>query len=875
MEINGKINRWVAISTFVLSGFVYLLTVAPDVSFWDVGEFIACSYIMGVMHPPGAPVFEIIGRIFTFFPISNIAFRVNLVSVVSSALAVMFLYLIIVRIINLFRGQPRDTRDRWMTFGSAFLGAMTFAFTDSFWFNAVEAEVYALSTLIMALGTWLVLYWGDYSEEVSRLRYLILVVYLFGLSIGVHLLSLLIFPFIVLVVHFRDNETAKRLIWTIAIQITVPVFLYILIFHYDPARFSYTEMLEHQARAGKFLMITGLITVTITLAYLYNKDKLAFRLWWIIPVLFIIGYSTYLIIYIRSGLNPPIDENDPENWQNLMAYLARKQYGENSLLLTMFARRAEFWAYQIKKMYIRYFAWQFVGKGTTLGPDGYIVETWSLRGLFMIPFTVGIVGAYYHFRRDWKHALAVLLLFIATGIAIILYLNQEDPQPRERDYAYVGSFFAFSIWIGVGVYALLESVLELIREKIPQWKPVLLTGLAVLAIALPINMLRFNYESHDRSGNFVPYDYSYNILQTCEPNAIIFTNGDNDTFPLWYLQYVNNIRPDVRLVNLSLLNTKWYIRQLRDQEPKVPISLTDEELDRLGLMPWPKPREVLIRVPKWVYEREKKDLIERDEWEEDLPEPEHLKITVRPTIGNPKQFLRIQDLMILNIIMTNQWKKPIYFAVTVSDENKVGLQRYLRMDGMAFKLVPYPDLNISPSRLHENLFEKFLFRNLNNPDVYYDDKTKGLLINYRSAFLRLADYYRRKDQKEKVLEVLDRMEYLMPEHLIPIQDPRIVLTIGKMYEDAGRPEEFERRALKVLEEHPDMIQAYAWLLDFYDRYNRPADAIALLRRWMERNPGDTQAQQMIEQLQKQLEAAVEDTIKKDSLSLPEKGSQEK
>ncbi len=515
MELNRVVNRWVAVATLVLSGFVYLLTMAPDVSFWDVGEFIACAYTMGVMHPPGAPLFVIIGRLFTLIPIGNIAWRVNLVSVVSSALAVMFLYLIIVRFINDFRGQPRTNTERWMTFGSAFLGAMAFAFTDSFWFNAVEAEVYAMSMFLMAFGVWLVLYWGDYSEDVKQLRYLTLVVYLFGLSIGVHLLSLLIFPFIVLIVHFRDNESARRLIWVISIQAAVPLLLYILIFHYNPATMSYPQMLEHQARAGKFLMVTGGITLLATLYYLYTKDKLAFKLWWIIPLLFVIGYSTYLIIYIRSGLNPPVDENDPETWKNLMDYLARKQYGEQSLLLTMFSRKAPFWDYQINKMYIRYFAWQFIGKGTTIGPDGYIMEIISLRGLMALPFVVGVVGAYYQFRRDWKHALAVLVLFIATGLALVLYLNQENPQPRERDYAYVGSFFAFAIWIGIGTYALLESMVELVKQRQKLVQPVILGSLAILVVVIPVNLLRFNYDSHDRSGNYVPYDYSYNILQTC------------------------------------------------------------------------------------------------------------------------------------------------------------------------------------------------------------------------------------------------------------------------------------------------------------------------------------------------------------------------
>ena len=863
MDQNRQINKWLAIIIFVMSLFIYLITIAPDVSFWDCGEFIACSYTMSVMHPPGAPMYTILGRLFTFIPISNIAWRINFLSALAAALTVMLLYLIIVRMINAYRGQPKTGNDRILAFGSAIIGAMTFAFTDSHWFNAVEAEVYGISMLFTALVVWLILYWGDNAEDVKSERYLLLIVYLMGLATGIHMLNLLAFAFILLIVHFRNNNSAKRLTWVILIQAAVPIFLYILIFNYDYTTKNYPDMLAHQASAGNFLMIVAAIILFITLYYLYSKDRKAFYLWWFLPALMIIGYSSYLIIFIRSGLNPPIDENNPEVWSSMMDYLARKQYGENSLLLTMFSRKSDFIAYQINKMYVRYFSWQFVGKGTTFGSDGYITEIFSIRGLLMIPFMVGIVGAYYQFRRDWKHALPVLILFLVTGIGVILYLNQQDPQPRERDYAYEGSFFAFSIWIGIGVYALIEIVQSFLAERKGLLKPATWGGFAVLTIILPLNMCRVNFESHDRSGNYVPYDYSYNILQTCEPGGIVFTNGDNDTFPLWYLQYVQNVRPDVRVVNLSLLNTSWYIQQLKDDEPRINIPYTDSQIEAVEIDVWPEPRKVSIDVSNQVYEKEKKDMQERGEWKDSYLEPGMMEFTVKPTVGgNPKQFIRVQDQMVMLIIAANQWKRPIYFAVTVSDENKIGLGQNLRMDGMAFKVVPYPNQEISSTRLHENLFNKFKFRNLDNPDVYMNEKTQGLLINYRSAFLRLADFYRRTNNKNMVIATLDKMEELIPEAVVPIPDDRLVLSIGRLYDDAGKQGEFERRLKDVFARDPNNIQTIFYLLDFYQRNGRFLDAINILDQWLELHPNDPNAMQLRMDFQNRL--AEQDSVGVDS-----------
>ncbi|GBD95131.1 hypothetical protein BMS3Abin05_02752 [bacterium BMS3Abin05] len=859
MNRNRVVNRWVAIGVFVVAILAYLRTIAPDVSFWDCGEFIAASFTMGIMHPPGAPLFTIIGRLFTFFPIHNVAWRVNVISVISSALTITLLYLIIVRLTNIWRGQPKNAMDRWIVYGGAVIGALAFAFSDSFWFNAVEAEVYAMSMLFTALAVWIVLYWKDNPVRPGNERWLILIVYLLWLSTGVHLLNLLVFPFIFIVIVFENNLSMKRLVWVVLLQAGIPLTLYILFFHYNPSTMSYQQFIAHQNTAWKFFEVTFLIVLVGSLYYLYKVDRKAFKMWWIVPLLFIIGYSTYILIYIRSSMNPPIDENDPDTWAALKNYLARKQYGENSLLLTIFARKAPFWQYQINKMFVRYFSWQFIGTGTTIGKDGYISEIISLRGLYGLPFLVGIIGAVHHFTKDWKRGLAVLFLFFMMGLAIVFYVNQENPQPRERDYSYVGSFFAFAIWIGIGAVAVMDAVSEFLKKHKAILKPALLVSLLALAFAIPINMFAFNFYSHDRSGNYVPYDYSYNILQTCEPNGIIFTNGDNDTFPLWYLQYVKNIRTDVRLVNLSLLNTPWYIKQLKYRQPKVPISLQDKFINNIGLYPWPKAQTVEINVPDSVYNDEIAEMKKYHEMpKKPLNTSGKIEFIVKPTVA--KRALRVQDIMVLNIMMADNWRKPIYFAVTVSDKNKVGLNPYLRMDGMAFRVIPFKGIEISAHRLRENLFHKFLFRNLNNPKVYLDYKTKGLLINYRSAFLRLAAYYRMKKKMKDVIEVLNRMEYLMPEKLIPIHDDRVVLSIGKMYWDAGEPGEFEKRAKAIIQKHPNSVEAYVWLLDYYRSFKRYTDGIELMQKWLQGHPNDRQAQDIIRNLRRQLAKTGTDSI---------------
>jgi hypothetical protein len=306
-----------------------------------------------------------------------------------------------VRFIQEWRGQAKTFEEKVIVNAGGFIGAMSFAFTDTLWFNAVETEVYAMSIFLTALTFWLVLIWMDNHKDYKSVRFLLLVIYLFGLGAGVHLLNLLVIPSILLLIFFTEKK---------------------LLLRYD--------------------------------------------LWGALPILIIIGYSTYFMIIIRAGLHPAINENNPDSWENIVKYLKREQYGTESQFSILFNRAAPFWAYQVKKMFLRYFGWQFIGKGTAIGPDGYIAENLSFRGLYGLPFILGIAGMVHHFYKDWKRALSVLIFFIMTGIAIVVYLNQPDPQPRERDYVYVGCFLAFAIWIGIGMVGILEGIITKLKENV-------------------------------------------------------------------------------------------------------------------------------------------------------------------------------------------------------------------------------------------------------------------------------------------------------------------------------------------------------------------------------------------------------------------------
>ncbi len=826
-----RLHRLTAGLVFLCAFVLYLLTMAPTTSFWDCGEFIASSYTLSIPHPPGAPFYLLLGRIFTMVPfLADIGARVNFISVLSSALTVMLLYLSVIHLIRYWKSRDRMG---WSDYAGAAIGALVFMASDSFWFNAVEAEVYAISMLFTALVVWLALVWHarvDSGTHDGR-RILLLIFYLVGLAIGVHLLNVLALPMVFMIMYFHERPNDKPLVmWGWLLLCTLAIL---------PIYPGIVQQLPKLIEATGVWMLPALF---IGMGLVYWQGQRTGHPWLSLgsaaAILVVLGYLSYIVILLRSGLNPPLDENDPETIQGLIAYLGREQYGVSQGFFNQyFERVAPFWDYQVRHMYLRYLGWNFIGRD-------HVTEAVSWGGLFGLPLLLGLWGVVTHFVRDWRRALVILALFFLTGLAIVLYLNQPDPQPRERDYSYVGSFFAFSLWVGIGAAALLEDLASAARRA----GRVLVPLLAVLLlVALPARMVAVGYHVHDRSGNYVAHDYARNALEMLEPDAILFTNGDNDTFPLWYLQEVEGVRKDVRVVNLSLLNTGWYIRQLRDVEPRVPLHprFTDEfiarRIDGAG------EDALLWRYwgPRVWTDREGKPLPREDWYKVPLRDSEgnSYPITVEPTLGiyiddndRDRNLLRVQDRMIIEIVRAAEWKRPVYFAVTVAGNSFVGLREYLRMDGLAFKVMDHkvPGSGIDRAVIDRNLqlFEQN-FRNLDDPSVYYTDNIRKLVQNYRSCYIQLA-LELQATEPEAALAYLQRMERFLPEEVAPSFSPDLALNVGELLARLGDTTALRQRLDFVgrwpggLAPEQRFALAYAWLDHFDDEERMLAEMAPLL-----------------------------------------------
>ncbi len=770
---------------FLSSLTLYFMTMAPTTSFWDCGEFIASSYSLSVPHPPGAPFFLMLGRLFTMVPLfEDIGARVNFISVLTSALTVLLLYLTTVHLIRYWK--PRESMG-WQELAGAAIGALAFMATDTFWFNAVEAEVYAISMLFTALVVWLAFVWHQFElrQQHDGDRILLLIFYIIGLAIGVHLLNVLALPMVFLVVYFHWQEGKPfrfehfLLYWGLGTLSILPFYPGIVL--WLPKFIKWLESV-----GGHWSALVGLLALLGVLAALHvvgrNKGNRPLALASAGLLLAMLGYLSYVLIFLRSGLNPPLDENDPQTLSALISYLSREQYGTESIVTQLLSRKADFLGWQIGHMYVRYFNWNFIGRDMASG-------AWNLQ-LLGLPLLVGLWGLGAQVAKDWKRAFTVANLFLLTGLAIVVYLNQENPQPRERDYAYVGSYYAFALWIGLGAWVLIQDLGKAARK----WAtPVQILAAIALFALLPLHMTRANYFVHDRSGNFVAQDYARNALATLEEGAILFTNGDNDTFPLWYLQIVEGFRTDVRVVNLSLLNTGWYVKQLRDEAPTVPLAaeFTDtmiaESIDGTGDPAF-----------QWRY------------WGADLwtgtelppfsipmrtADGQSYLIQVPPVMAvplgdgsNERNFLRVQDRMILEIVRANNWKRPIYFAVTTSRDNFVGLDRNLRMDGLAYRVMDRPqrenavDTDVLGAKL--DIMEKNL-RGLDDSGVYYDDNIQKLVQNYRSAFIQQAMELDANKQRALALKTLSRMDKALPETVVPSVSPMLTMQLGLLFERLG------------------------------------------------------------------------------------------
>ena len=796
----GLRHRLVGVLVFLIALVLYLKTLAPTVSFWDCGEFIACSYILGVPHPPGAPLYILLGRLFTLLPLGEIAWRVNLMSALSSALGIWCVYLSGVALARRALGGAAlrpfgDGRDISCQGGAA-LGALALAVSYTYWFNATEAEVYGYSILFTTLSMWLIFYWEGTQHGTGNDRWLFLIAYLFGLGGGIHMLCLLTIPSLLILAFYAD-EKLRRLI---GLLLGLGVWSGLALLALGPGAGS------------NGAMGAGLAGV---LYYLYGRDRRSFGLLVGVLFLFVLGYSTYEALYIRSGLNPAIDENDPETFAAFIKFLNREQYGTDSQLLGMLGGRAprdyQFWDLQMK-----YFFQQFPFPFLEL-PASFRRATEAVQEVVwisVVPYGLGLVGLVWHARRDRKRFWAVLALFVVMGFGLSLYLNMPDPQPRERHYVFGGMFCAFALWMGLAW----TGLVELFRRHIAA-RGIVLAGVASCGLLLPLGIGARLYHEQDRTGDYIAYDYAYNILQSCDENSILFTNGDNDTFPLWFLQEVEEVRRDVRVVNLSLLNTGWYIKQLRDREPKIDIRYTDNFIDsvltdtqdiNIAKRYWPETKSITAAGLEW-----------------EVPPPQGYNI------------LRVQDIMVIKIIDWNQWKKPVHIAITVPTTNYVGLTTFMQMTGMTYRLTREREVLPDAEKLKHNLFEVFQFRGVTDPAVYKDSQTIRLLTNYRAGLLELASLYRRESRGEDLLQLLNWGE----EHLYFSWDS-YYLAAGYLRETGylSQGAEFMEKAGLALSQTGTSGESdiYRNLMaiadDLVDRYKEPDRAEELYRRAIRLQP---------------------------------------
>ena len=1001
-RVINNITGW---AVFAVAAFTYLMTLEPTASLWDCGEFIASAYKLQIGHPPGNPVFMVLANFFTVFAggdVSRVAITVNAMSALASAFTVLFLFWTIThlarKILCVYEDQFTISRIA-AVMGAGVVGALAFAFSDSFWFSAVEGEVYATSSLFTALVFWAILKWEDIADEEYADRWIILIAFLMGLSIGVHLLNLLAIPAIVLVYYFRKFEFSRKgfiiSLFTSFILLALLLFgilpgiiiissrldllfvnslglprnsgmifhvILIIIFFVLAIRATLvsSDRRKITVPAVIALLLSGIWIVSGSLGlnlvilagialltwYLSGKSRSILNTALTVIVVILIGYSSNAIIVIRASVNTPINENHPDDPFSLLYFINREQYGERPLFrgqyynapvtgyadgkpryvyedgkyiithhslkriyderfLTLFPRMwsdqpdhvsvYEEWgkvkgtpvqvtdhsgertiirkprfgenlrfmfSWQVGYMYFRYFMWNFAGKqNDTQGTGGAVNGNWisgikfideprvgtsdlpagmkndtSRNKYYLLPLILGIAGLFYHLNRDYRNWWIIMLLFIMTGLAIVFYLNQYPNQPRERDYAYAGSFYFFAVWIGLGVLALFEALSKVAGEKIAA--PA--AGLLCL-FAVPVIMGSENWDDHDRSGRYLTRDVAFNYLNSCAPNAILFTNGDNDTFPLWYAQEVEGERTDVRVCNLMLLNTDWYINQMKhkayESEP-LPISLpvqkyydginnqvfiverTNDPVDVSVIIEWVKSENIAtkiqasaneildiipgrtVRIPVDAEKVLATGTVRPEDADKIVP---YIDITLKGS-----SILKSQ-LIILDILANNNWERPIYY-VTGYHNDAFGLEEYFQLEGLAFRLVPIRSENrswvdygrIDTGILYENMMNRFVWGGSNDKNVNLDYHHLRTLIVVKSRlnYARLAKALSAEGMNDKALMVLERCMDLFPTDKIP-PDPYFP-DIIEAYFIAGNSE----RAVALTEE----------LRDYY--YNR-------------------------------------------------------
>lgn len=960
------INNITGWAVFLVASVTYLMTIEPTASLWDCGEFIASAFKLEIGHPPGSQVFMVLARFFTLFAggnTSHVAAMVNAMSALASAFTILFLFWTITHLARkiLVKSEEEFSPARIIAImGAGVVGALAFTFSDSFWFSAVEGEVYASSSLFTAAVFWAILKWEDSADEPYADRWIVLIAFLMGLSIGVHLLNLLTLPGIVLVYYFRKFEfTWKGFAYSIAASFIILALLMWgiipgmvkissrfdlffvnslklppnsgMIFHVIILIALFIAGIRLSLDSGKnikngiiasaIIFFTGiwvisgsvLLNILVLLAaggvawYIATASRVVLNTLLTSIMVIMIGYSSTAIIVIRATANTPLNENNPSNPVNLLYYLNREQYGKQPLLrgtyynapvldykngkpvyaledgkyvvthrelekiyderfMTLFPRMWSdqpdhadvykewggskgiplqvtdpstgektvvkkptfgenlrfMFTYQFGYMYFRYFMWNFSGRfNDTQGTGGGTNGNWitgikfldeprtgtidmpadmkndpSRNKYYLLPLLLGLAGLFYQLNRDNRNWWIITLLFIMTGIAIIFYLNQYPNQPRERDYAYAGSFYFFCVWIGLGVLALYELFAKVAGEKIAAPAAGIICFMAV-----PLIMGTENWDDHDRSGRYLARDVAFNYLESCAPNAILFTNGDNDTFPLWYAQEVEGKRTDVRVCNLMLLNTDWYIDQMKRKV---------YESDPLPITLPVKKYYDGINNQTWIYEKVKEPVdistiinyvnsdnsatklkVSANELLDIIPTktiriPVDKKKVLASGTVKPQDSAKIvpyidiklkgssiikSQLIVLDILAHNDWERPIYY-VTGYHNDALGLEDYFQLEGLAYRLVPIKSENkgwleygrVDTDILYDNIMNKFVWGGANDPkvDIDYNHRRTILVVKARLNYARLSKALSAEGKYEKAISVLDRCMEVLP-----------------------------------------------------------------------------------------------------------------
>ena len=960
---------------FAIAAVTYLMTMEPTASFWDCGEFIVSAHKLDVGHPPGAPFFMLLGHFFSLFAsdTAHVAMCVNALSALASALTILFLFWTITalgrKLVSTANCQL-STAQGIALLGAGLVGSLAYTFSDTFWFSAVEGEVYALSSLFTAVVFWLILKWDEHADEEGSDKWLILIAYLMGLSIGTHLLNLLTIPAIVLVYYFRRHEFSwKGVCGAFGISVAILAIILYGIIPGVPTIAGWFELLftntlgcpfntglaiylvlmvvalvwaiwesycviEQEttintrtiisfvlamALAGvpfiKESAVVGIVLIITMLVVLFLKKEVIPARWLntiaMMVTVVIIGYASYAAIVIRSNADTPMDQNSPDNVFSLKYYLNREQYGDTPLfygqtynapvklevkgnmcipvetkghaqyapapkvegekdryVITGYKSGYEYmedfkmlfprmhsgqahhveayksWAeikgkkiryeycgqtktdycptfgenlrfffrYQVNFMYWRYFMWNFAGRQNDLQSSGELTKGNWISGIpfidnlmlgdqsklptelrenkghnvyYFLPLLLGLVAILWQLGRrnnqgknkeGYRSFAIVFLLFFLTGLAIVVYLNQTPYQPRERDYAYAGSFYAFCIWIGLGVMAIIDMLNNVIKNEKARTAAAAVAVLVTLLV--PAQMASQNWDDHDRSNRYAARDFGANYLKSCDKEAIIFCNGDNDTFPLWYNLEVEQERDDVRACNLSYLQTDWYIDQMKRpyyNSPGLPISWEYKDyMPGKNEIAWVENRlNAPLEVKKAFQFLLSDDPRTKRDGDSYIPtdqlyvlSPDGQQIMFKKA----RRFTR-SEMMVMEMLSTNQWKRPMYFAVTIGEDYHLGLNPYLELTGMAYRITPERSKDGKPrvntEVMYDNMLHKFKYGNMNVPGIYIDENTMRMCRTHRMMFCQLAEALYYEGKRDKALEVLDYAEEMLPGYNVP------------------------------------------------------------------------------------------------------------